>query len=196
MKFLDFIKEKLKKINLSNKTTTNLVILLCLGISLIIVGDFYKNLTQNKVSKDIIEEQTEAKSSDSDYVSQLENELNIILSKIQSAGRVSVMITLNSSSELIPAKDKSSSNRIIDEKDTEGGTRITNEINTDDKVVFQNKEGGGSLPLVLKEMKPKIQGVIVVADGAKDAKVKLKLSKAVQTVLNVPAYKVTVLERN
>jgi len=59
-----------------------------------------------------------------------------------------------------------------------------------------NQQGGSSQPIVVKEINPEIKGVIVVAEGARNSKVKLKISEAVQTVLDVPAYRVTVLETN
>ena len=52
------------------------------------------------------------------------------------------------------------------------------------------------LERIIKEINPEIKGVIIVAEGAKDSKVKLKISRAVQTVLDIPAYRVTVYERN
>jgi stage III sporulation protein AG len=125
----------------------------------------------------------------------LEDHLSNILSKIQGAGKVSVMITLKSGKEIIPAKDESISDRVTNEKDTEGGIRTINEKTTSDKVVFAEVQGGSSEPLILKEINPEIKGVIVVAGGAKDARVKLKISQAVQTVLDIPAYRVTVYER-
>ncbi|HYE09682.1 MAG TPA: stage III sporulation protein AG, partial [Patescibacteria group bacterium] len=74
--------------------------------------------------------------------------------------------------------------------------RTINEKNTSDQVVFMNDQGGTSKPLVLKEVNPDIKGVIIVAEGAKDPKVKLQLTEAVQTVLDVPAYRVSVFESN
>lgn len=207
MKLLLWLKEKLKKenlqkLNLSKKTTANLLIVFCLGITLIIIADFFMDLKTERTSEDhIYNESTEieTEASDdtaSDYVRILERDLSSILSKIQDAGRVSVMITLKSGREIIPAKDESVSDKVTNEKDTSGGTRIINERSTDDKVVFSAAQGGNSKPLILKEINPEIKGVIVVAEGAKDSKVKLNITNAVQTVLDIPAYRVTVYERN
>ena len=106
------------------------------------------------------------------------------------------MITLKSGSEIIPAKDESITDKTTDEKDVEGGTRAINEKNTSDQVVFMNEQGGTSKPLVLKEINPEIKGVIIVAEGANDPRVKLQLTEAVQTVLDVPAYRVSIFESN
>lgn len=207
MKLLEWIKDKLKKenlqkLNLSKKTTANLIIVFCVGLALILVADFYKGIRTGGNAEESIYNggtQTEIetiKDTAPDYVRGLENDLSSILGKIQGAGRVSVMITLNGGTEIIPAKDESISDKVTNEKDTSGGTRIINEKTTDGKVVFAAAQGGNSKPLIIKEINPEIKGVIVVAEGANDSKVKLKISRAVQTVLDVPAYRVTVYERN
>ena len=207
MKLLEWLKDKLKKenlqkLNLSKKTTANLIIVFCVGLALILIADFYKDIrTDGSAEEGIYNEGTQTeigtiKDTAPDYVSGLENDLSSILSKIQGAGRVSVMITLNGGTEIIPAKDESISDKVTNEKDTSGGTRIINEKATDDKVVFTAAQGGNSKPLIIKEINPEIKGVIVVAEGAEDSKVKLKISQAVQTVLDIPAYRVTVYERN
>ena len=207
MKLLEWLRDKLKKenlqkLNLSKKTTTNLIIVFCLGLALILIADFYRDISMDRTAgEDNYYEnaQTEAAASDitePEYVRNLENELSSILAKIQGAGRVSVMITLKSGKEIVPAKDESVSDKITDEKDTSGGTRTIDEKTTEDEVVFTTAQGGNSKPLVIKEINPEVKGVIVVAEGAKDSKVKLMISQAVQTVLDIPAYRVTVYERN
>lgn len=196
MKILDWLKNNLQFKNFNKKTISNLIIVLCLGIALIIVADFYKDfLPSNKSAADeykITDENITKK----EYVNELEDQLSEILSLVQDSGRVSVMITLKSTSEIVPALDKTSSDKVTNENDTEGGTRVINETNTQDKVVFMNEQGGNSKALVVKELNPEIKGVIIVAEGAKNPKVKLKLSEAVQTVLDIPAYRVSILERN
>lgn len=207
MRLLDWLKDKLKKenlskLNLSKKTTANLLIVFCLGLALVLIADFYIDMRAGRTAEDDINnEGTQIETGTDDntapnYVRSLENDLSSILSKIQGAGRVSVMITLKSGTEIIPAKDESISDKVTNEKDTSGGTRVINEKTTDDKVVFTAAQGGNSKPLIIKEINPEIKGVIVVAEGAKDSKVKLKISQAVQTVLDIPAYRVTVYERN
>lgn len=207
MKLLEWFRDKLRKENLqrlilSKKTATNLIIVFCLGLVLILMADFYKDIRTNGTVEEGVNEENDQSSAEAyestepEYVRNLENELSSILGKIQGAGRVSVMITLKSGKEIIPAKDESISDKITNEKDTSGGTRTIDEKTTDDQVVFTSGQGGNSKPLVIKELNPEVKGVIVVAEGAKDSKVKLMISQAVQTVLDIPAYRVTVHERN
>ena len=96
--------------------------------------------------------------------------------------------TYKSGKELVTDKDNSMNDKITNEKDNDGGTRVINESSTNDKTVMVNEQGGSSKPVVIKEINPEIKGVIVVAEGARNSKIKKKLSEAVQTVLDIPAY--------
>lgn len=124
----------------------------------------------------------------------IEARLEEALSNIEGAGRVRVMITYESSAEIVPAisvdRQTSSTTDI-----GENGTSTINTENTQSDVVTINGSGGSSA-LVLKENSPKIMGVLVIAQGADDIGVKLDLLKAVQTVLNVSPDRVDVYKMN
>jgi len=124
----------------------------------------------------------------------LESRLEEILSKIDGAGKVDVMITYESTPEKVPAlsvdKQISSTTDI-----GENGNSTTNIENTQSNVVTVNG-GSGSDALVLKENTPKILGVIVIAEGADNITVKLDLLNAVETVLNVSPDRVDVYKMN
>jgi stage III sporulation protein AG len=49
--------------------------------------------------------------------------------------------------------------------------------------------------LVVKTVKPKIRGVVVVAKGAENATVKKLISDAVERGLEVPAHRISVVPR-
>lgn len=206
MKLLDWLKEKLKlenlqKLSQSKKTIPNLIIIFCIGLALLLISDFYNDIklkepAEEKQSSAINETGSIGGDLDTAYVKNLENQLSTILGKIENAGKVSVMITLKGGTEIIPAKDESTADRVTNEKDENGGTRTINEKTVSDKVVFVATQGGQTKPLIIKETNPEVRGVIVVAEGARDAKVKLRISEAVQTVLDIPAYRVTVYEKN
>ena len=67
---------------------------------------------------------------------------------------------------------------------TNGSNITTNSSNTSNPVIIANS--GKNNPLILSEISPKITGVVVVASGAKDVKVRLNLLEAVEALLNVP----------
>lgn len=119
-------------------------------------------------------------------VDTLEQRLMDTLSCVRGAGRVKVMITYETGSEIVPAMntDVTASVNLSgdDQTRTESASPVT---------VYRNGENEA---IVLMEREPTVRGVIVVAQGAADISVKLKLQAAVQAVLGVEAEKVEVLE--
>lgn len=120
----------------------------------------------------------------------IEERLKDILSRIEGAGEVEVMITYESSAEIVPAI--SVDTQVTTKTDTrDSGTSTTNTENTQSEVVTVGGSSGNTA-LVLKENSPPVKGVIVVAQGADDIAVKFSLLKAVQTILNVSPQQVDV----
>lgn len=105
------------------------------------------------------------------------------------------MITFEMGSEIVPALNTVESRDTTEEKDSNGGTRTLNSESITTNTVISS-ESGGNKPLVLKEIKPQVNGVIVVAEGAQDVEVKAKLYEAVKTVLQVPGHRVQVYPKN
>ena len=52
----------------------------------------------------------------------------------------------------------------------------------------------GNSPVVVKEKQPEIQGVLVVAQGANNSMVKQAITESAQTLLGIPAHRVTVYQ--
>jgi len=122
---------------------------------------------------------------------QQEIKLEKALSAIKGAGKVEVMITYKSGKEIVPAFSNVESTIVTQEEDTNGGTRSINQVDTNiQPVTISNSEG--TEPLVLKEVEPEIKGVIVIAEGAEDIRVKLELLRAVQVALGVKSNQVEV----
>ncbi len=121
-------------------------------------------------------------------------QLQDTLSAMKGAGRVEVMITYESTGEIIPAisVDKQSSTTVDEGED---GKSTINSENSQSEVVTINGNDG-SEALVLKENSPKIKGVIVVAEGADDIAVRLNLLSAVQTILDIRPEQVNVYKMN
>ena len=103
-----------------------------------------------------------------EYVDGLENKLSQILSKIEGAGEVKVMITVESGMEIITANEEESGKPIL----------------VNGKVV------------ILKEMYPKVKGVLIVAKGADSIKVKMELLNATVALLDVDSNCVEIFTMN
>lgn len=127
------------------------------------------------------------------YEDQQELKLQKKLSAIKGVGKVEVMITYKSSKEIVTAMNTTQSETVTEEQDSSGGTRRVSQRDINSQTVTIG-ETGNAKPLVVKEMEPEIKGVIVIAEGARDMRVKLDLIRAVQTALGVSPQQVEVFE--
>lgn len=119
---------------------------------------------------------------------QIEDRLAQTLSQIRGAGKVKVMITYDTTAELVPAM---SSAKQSSESKTDGGSTV-NENESNELATINT--GGEQEAVVLKEIQPKVRGVIVIAEGAADISVKLNLEYATATVLGIEADAIEIFE--
>ncbi len=127
--------------------------------------------------------------------SEMEENLGSILSKIKGAGKVDVMVTFVSGNESVPAIDVNTNDNSTQEKDKEGGSRTIKQTEMENSIVYEENQGVKK-PYIVKELLPKVKGVVIVADGAADAEVKSNLAKATEALLDVAAHKIQVFQRN
>ena len=120
-----------------------------------------------------------------------EARLTEVLSRIRGAGRVEVMITYETGTELVPAMTTSVDSNT---SETNDGDKSSVTSKTTESSQPATLSGSGGEPIVLLEREPVVRGVIVVAEGAADIRVKLDLQRAVCAVLDVPASKIEVFE--
>ena len=123
-----------------------------------------------------------------DYRMALEKQLAETLASIQGVGKVSVMLSLAAGSEAVPAMNIQTSKKTTEEKDSGGGTRVIREDTSSSNLVTSNEQ-----LMKLKENLPPVSGVVIVAQGAANADVRLALTRVVQTVLNIAAYRIEVI---
>ncbi|ADH60856.1 stage III sporulation protein AG [Thermoanaerobacter mathranii subsp. mathranii str. A3] len=189
---MDFNKLKDKFLKDNKKLMENLTVIFLIGLILLIGASTFKpRPSNNNEDKELVMAQKENNSED--YAQKLEKDLENILSRIEGVGNIEVLITLNSDEEVVAAMDVVESSTTTNEKDSSGAVRETIQTESNNKVVTSQDTSGQNKPIVLKRIMPEIRGVIVVADGAKDPKLRYELSLAVQTALGIPAYKVKVI---
>ena len=159
MKFnFEFLKEKYKKIKFEY---------VIIFIALIFV--FILFLSSNNSSKVVNQKEIE------DYVMSLEEKLSTHLSKIEGAGKVSVIISVKEGLTTQIAVEK-----VV--------TTDSNGSKTEETPVLVSGK-----PIILTEIYPEISGVIIIAKGADDLKVKIALLSATQTYLDVTSDKIEIL---
>ncbi len=129
----------------------------------------------------------------SDYVEELEERLSGILSKMSGVGQVEVMITLSASEELVVEKDTPVNRSSTNENDSSGGSRVIAQTDGEEATVYRTN-GSESEPYVIKTLYPKVEGVVVVAEGAGNGTVNKSIVDMVQVLFDLDAHKVKVVK--
>lgn len=116
----------------------------------------------------------------------LEQRLEGLLGKIEGVGAVSVMVTLDRSSETLFEKDEKTEINTKNESDvsSENTARET-------EIVLA---GSGKEPLRVGTVQPKVRGAAVVCDGANDPVIREKVANTVAKALNIGISRVYVTE--
>ena len=170
--------EKLKQIFAKIKSVKNIEIIIGLVIIAVMII-IYSNVSAAK-------EKTEAASGgEATLTENLETRLAEILGEIEGAGEVKVMITFAGTGDKITAETTNTHTTI-----TNGSTSSTTTTTTTSSPILS-----GSDVVILQEKMPEIKGVIVVAEGAGDMTVKLKLMQATATVLGINANSIQIFTR-
>lgn len=130
--------------------------------------------------------------SDAEYAAWLEKRLTDALSQVEGMGKVQVMITLSASRELVVEREQPVSRSSTNEADAQGGTRVISQVETGDSVVYLS-EGTGSEPYVIKTLPPKVEGVLVVAEGAGKGTINRTVTAIARALFGVEAHKVSVV---
>lgn len=181
------------------KLIENAMIVAIIGIIIIIAGSAILGGGKNDdgaIERQYTGNSGEASGKNATDMNQIEEKLKSILSQVQGVGKVDVMITYETTSENVPAYDTKKNMNRTEEKDGDGGTRSIEQEEYDSTLAYEESAtGGGKAPVILKELEPKVRGVLVVAEGAENISVRERICSAVSVVLDIPMHKVEVVER-
>ena len=100
-----------------------------------------------------------------EYESYMENKLEQAISAMEGAGKVKVMVTVNTSRELVVEKDVPITRNGTQESDSEGGNRNISEWKQEEETVYTRQNDGSSTPYVVKTLQPLIEGVVIFPHG-------------------------------
>lgn len=195
----DKLKKEISKI-LGQKSLKNLIAV-CLFLAFILVAmnvlsPSSKSLSNNKLSSAAVQENEENpaitnEEDEKDYEEKQKMDLKNILKKMNGVGDVEVMMSFENGEEKVPAYDKSTQKSTTEETDNQGGKRVNNQ-NTDGSTIVMTTSDGNNEPFILKTYKPKIIGVIILAEGAENSKTKYEIEQAVSKLYNLSLDKVNV----
>lgn len=175
-------------------TFENLIIIVVLGVVIILAGSFLAQPSDvektmsgaSSLSSDNQVDNMEGQPIDGqEVVADIEKRLSELLSQVEGAGQVSVMVYADTSSEQIPAY-----NNEQDTRNDERSDGKSSEISENRQLALS----GDDTPVILKVMVPQIKGVVVVAEGANDMLIKEQLNNAICTLLGIPEHRVQILK--
>lgn len=169
---------------LSNKRNLKVILLIVVGI-LFIVLLFGFDFKKEKLKEKTVDITSNGYISTIDYCKLMEDKLIEVLSSVEGAGQVRVMITVDGSPELVYANEKDQTSS------TNSSGSVTASTYSSPIIINDN---GTSTALVMTEILPAVKGVIVVASGAGNVATKLDLLNAVSTVLDISTNQVTILK--
>ncbi len=174
----------------------NLVIFLILGVIIIIVASsFFSEGEKQKKDAEAIQTIKLTSNMPVDELQDFEKRLEQILSEIEGAGNVKVMVTGDSDGEVVHAYNDSEESKLQEEQNDTGIRSQSNEKRVERELVFMDGETGGRVPVVTQKFKPEVKGVVVVADGAGSSTVRQNILNAVEALTGIPTHRIQVLKR-
>lgn len=127
------------------------------------------------------------------YVESLEKRVEEIVSGMEGAGRVQVMITVSDMGTEILERDRETTAGNLEETDASGGSRKNAESSEREEVIYRKDAEGNEVPYVVQKKLPEVTGVVVVAEGAGSARVKENIIGAVSVLFNLNEHRIKVI---
>ena len=159
-------------------------IVLFAGIGILLLPNMFSRSAQTQNSKETQRHNGSISFIDdiTAYTNNLEQRLSLHLSEIDGVGRISVMITIDTNWEIEYNKDI--------KKIIEGDKNDYNE-----QTVLIQDSARNEIPLIKREISPRIRGAAIVCDGADNPLVEAKIIETVKTVLGIPVNRISVAKR-
>lgn len=172
---------KSEMMHIVKKDKKKLVILGALAlvaIALMLIGDNLGGKTANTATNN---DETTVTGSAGDYFTETQTALATALSEIAGVGKVEVLIRWDG--------DVSQNYAYNEETSSKTGDDGTTEQSTKKEMVLLD---GDSAPVVAEKIYPQITGVLVVAEGADQDKIRYELQTAVASYLGIGANRIEI----
>lgn len=181
--------ESMKNLFSGDRKVKLIVVLGLLGMALILLSQFLgsgapEEKEVDRATADFVSEQ---------YIADLEEKLTGLISGMEGVGRARVMVTLENGVEYVYAQEEKRDTDITREGAVETSGRINERENVEQKYLLVD-QNGRKQPLLKTELQPKIQGVVIVCEGAGNPRVQQDLTNVVTTALNISSNRVCVVK--
>jgi len=129
------------------------------------------------------------------YEKQLDSQLQHMLDQIAGISNTLVMVRADATTSERFGEDVTTS-RSTTNQGSGGGQQTTVTTSSQTQLVTISSQNGAQVPVVTQQQLPHIAGVLVVAKGIDVVQMESEITSAVQDVLGIPAYEITVLPRH
>ena len=143
-------------------------------------------------SQEIKEKISEISEYEDAYIKSMEDRLTEILSAVEGAGEVKVMITLKNTSTKEILKEEQYTEKSVVEEDGDGGSRDTSEKSKSYSIIYEEDGDGAATPFIISEDSPNVEGVAVVATGGDSPVVKEKITNIIKALFDIEINKIAV----
>lgn len=184
-----------KNLKLSQEKKEKVIILFLLGVFFLLIATPVSSFSsKDKKSasekKSVVSDKETENSKKEAYIDELENKLEQTIGGMEGAGKVLVMITLKDNGEKI--LDKNQPYESQSEKSKEEGKETESTSIKSDQETVLIEEGGDTAPIVVQELYPDIEGVVVVCEGGDNSELALHIKEAVVALFSIDAHKIVV----
>lgn len=111
------------------------------------------------------------------YESRMEQKLEELLGNVEGVGEVRVMLTFEGTGEKQVEKDR---------------TVTTDE--SSEETVYEEHGSSDRTPYVTAETNPKVEGVLVIAQGGGNSRIKQEILEAAQALFGIEAHKIKIMK--
>ena len=186
-----FWQEKVKKFFAGDKKVRVIAVLGIAGILLILLSEFLpggKSQESDGNTAVSVETDTAVKAQ------QLEQKLRSIVECIEGVGQADVMVTLQNGVEYIYAQEEKTNTDTVEDATAQTGSKVQQK-NSSEQSYILIESSGEKRPVLITQLEPRVQGVVVVCDGGGNAAVVEQIIDAVTVAVDIPSTKVSVAKR-
>jgi stage III sporulation protein AG len=127
-----------------------------------------------------------------EYIAKSEEKLCALITQIEGVGRAEVMVTLENNGEYVYAQEEKRNLDKNVEPGGEEGDKITSKENIQSSYILVESGYGSKEPLIRTQLEPKIQGVVIICEGADNIRVEQSLINVATTTLGISSARVCV----
>lgn len=153
-----------------------LLILVLIGLLLAVIVFPVEQEKREEATENVASTEVQGKTAE-DYEERMERKLESLLGSVEGVGEVRVMLTFVGSGEKQVEKD-----------------RNTVEEGQSEETIYEEHGSSERMPYVTSETNPRVEGILVIAQGGGDSQVRKEILEAAQALFGIEAHKIKIMK--